>query len=280
MIVRAGYDIAFHCQQQTPMVLMLSVHPSRQGDLLSEHRIELSDGLASRNYIDTFGNLCTRLVAPSGLLEVRNEFLIQDSGLPDVVVPEARQLEIDELPDDTLRFLMGSRYCDTEKLSDLAWSLFGNIDGGWRRVQAICDYVHAHIEFGYHHARGDRTASEGHAEQRGVCRDFAHLAVTLCRCMNIPARYCTGYLGDIGVPRDPAPMDFSAWFEAYLGGCWFTFDARHNHPRVGRIVIAQGRDAADVAISTGFGFTQLARFTVITEEVADGERSSFDMAAA
>jgi transglutaminase-like putative cysteine protease len=147
-------------------------------------------------------------------------------------------------------------------------------------VQAICDYVHARTEFGYHHARGDRTASEGHAEQRGVCRDFAHLAVTLCRCMNIPARYCTGYLGDIGVPRDPAQMDFSAWFEAYLDGCWFTFDARHNHPRVGRIVIAQGRDAADVAISTGFGFTQLARFTVVTEEVADGERSSFDMAAA
>jgi transglutaminase-like putative cysteine protease len=280
VIIRAGYDIAFHCQQQTPMVLMLSVHPSRQGDLLSEHRIELSGGIASRDYIDTFGNVCTRLVAPAGLFEVRNEFRIWDSGLPDTVAPEARQLPIDELPDETLRFLMGSRYCDTEKLSDLAWSLFGGIEGGRQRVQAICDYVHAHIEFGYHHARCDRTASEGHAERRGVCRDFAHLAITLCRCMNIPARYCTGYLGDIGVPRDPAPMDFSAWFEAYLEGCRFTFDARHNRPRIGRIVIAHGRDAADVAISTGFGFAQLAQFTVVTHEVADGELPSFDVAAA
>jgi transglutaminase-like putative cysteine protease len=280
VIIRAGYNIAFHCQQPTPMVLMLSVHPSRQRDLLSKHHIELSDGLASRDYIDTFGNVCTRLVAPSGLLEVRNEFLIRDSGLPDVIAPEARQLAIDALPNETLRFLMGSRYCDTEKLSDLAWSLFGDIEGGWQRVQAICDYVHGHIEFGYHYARCDRTASEGHTEQRGVCRDFAHLAVTLCRCMNIPARYCTGYLGDIGVPRDPAPMDFSAWFEAYLDGRWFTFDARHNHPRIGRVVVARGRDAADVAISTGFGFAQLARFTVITDEVADGERPSLDMAAA
>ena len=277
MIIRAGYDIAFHCQQETPMVLMLSVHPSRQGDLLSEHRIQLSSGqpsnaqpsnaIASRDYRDSFGNVCTRLVAPAGLLEIRNEFLIRDAGLPDEVAPGARQLAIDELPDETLRYLMGSRYCDTQKLSDLAWSLFADIVDGWQKVQAICDYVHGHLEFGYHHARNDRTASEGHAERRGVCRDFAHLAVTLCRCINIPARYCTGYLGDIGVPRDPAPMDFSAWFEAYLGGRWYTFDARHNHPRIGRIVIARGRDAADVAISTGFGLTQLARFSVITDEV-------------
>ena len=174
---------------------------------------------------------------------------------------------------------MGSRYCDTQKLSDLAWSRFGAIEGGWQKVQAICDYVHGHLEFGYHHARNDRTASEGHAERRGVCRDFAHLAVTLCRCMNIPARYCTGYLGDIGVPRDPAPMDFSAWFEVYLDGRWYTFDARHNHPRIGRIVIARGRDAADVAISTGFGFTQLSRFSVITDEVEEA-RQAFGMAAA
>ena len=279
MIIRAGYDIAFHCQQETPMVLMLSVHPSRQADLLSEHIARLSNDIASRDYVDSFGNVCTRLVAPPGLLEVRNQFLIRDGGLPDEVAPHARQLAVDELPDDTLRHLMGSRYCDTQKLSDLAWSLFAGIEGGWQKVQAICDYVHDHLEFGYHHARCDRTASEGHAERRGVCRDFAHLAVTLCRCMNIPARYCTGYLGDIGVPRDPAPMDFSAWFEAYLGGRWYTFDARHNHPRIGRIVIARGRDAADVAISTGFGVTQLVRFAVITEEVKEA-RSEFDIAAA
>jgi len=279
LIIRAGYDIAFHCQQETPMVLMLSVHPSRQADLLSEHIVRLSNDIASRDYVDSFGNVCTRLVAPPGLFEVRNQFLIRDSGLPDEAAPHARQLAVDELPDDTLRYLMGSRYCDTQKLSELAWSLFTGIEGGWQKVQAICDYVHDHLEFGYHHARCDRTASEGHAERRGVCRDFAHLAVTLCRCMNIPARYCTGYLGDIGVPRDPAPMDFSAWFEAYLGGRWYTFDARHNHPRIGRIVIARGRDAADVAISTGFGFTELVRFSVVTEEVEEA-RSEFDIAAA
>ena len=280
MIIRAGYDIAFHCQQATPMVLMLSVHPSRQADLLSPHQIRLSNGVAARDYLDSFGNVCTRLVAPPGLLEIRNEFLIRDSGLADEVAADARQLAVDELPDNTLLYLMGSRYCDTQKLSDLAWSRFGGIEGGWQRVQAICDYVHRHLEFGYHHARCDRTASEAHAERRGVCRDFAHLAATLCRCMNIPARYCTGYLGDIGVPRDPAPMDFSAWFEAYLDGRWFTFDARHNRPRIGRIVIARGRDAADVAISTGFGVAQLARFRVITEEVAEEALPTFDMAAA
>jgi len=185
------------------------------------------------------------------------------------VVPNAAQVPLQELPDGALVYLLGSRYCDTQKLTDLAWSMFGSISGGWQRVQAICNYVHHRIKFGYHFARNDRTADEAHEERDGVCRDFAHLAVTLCRCMNIPARYCTGYLGDIGVPRDPAPMDFSAWFEVYLDGRWYTFDARHNHPRIGRIVIARGRDAADVAISTTFGSAQLVRFTVMTEEVRE-----------
>jgi transglutaminase-like putative cysteine protease len=265
--IRAGYDIAFQCFQQTPMVLMLSIEPARLGDLLSEHRIHFSPDVASRDYVDMFGNTCTRIVAPPGLLEIRNEFLIADSGLPEEVAPQARQLEVGALPDEVLIYLLGSRYCDTEKLSNLAWSLFGGITAGWQRVQAICDYAHDRISFGYHHARSDRTASEGHEERIGVCRDFAHLAVTLCRCMNIPARYCTGYLGDIGVPIDPAPMDFSAWFEVYLDGRWFSFDARHNHPRIGRIVMARGRDAADVAISTNFGGVQLVRFSVVTDEV-------------
>jgi transglutaminase-like putative cysteine protease len=251
------------------MTLMLSVHPSRQQHIVGEHRIRFSPDVAARDYIDMFGNVCTRIVAPPGGIEISNEFLIEDSGLPDPVVPGARQLPVAELPDDALIYLIGSRYCDTDKLSNLAWSLFGQINSGWERVQAICDYAHARIEFGYHHARSDRTASEGNFERIGVCRDFAHLAVTLCRCMNIPARYCTGYLGDIGVPRDPAPMDFSAWFEVYLDGRWYTFDARHNHPRIGRIVIARGRDAADVAISTSFGPAQLAKFEVITDEVPD-----------
>ena len=267
MQIRAGYDIAFQCFQETPTVLMLSIEPGRVPDLLSEHRIRFSPDIPSRDYVDMFGNTCTRIIAPPGLIEIRNDFIISDSGLPDEVAPDARQLDVGDLPDDVLIYLLGSRYCDTQKLSDLAWSMFGGTTPGWQRVQAICDYAHERISFGYHHARCDRTASEGHQEQVGVCRDFAHLAVTLCRCMNIPARYCTGYLGDIGVPVDPAPMDFSAWFEVYLDGRWFTFDARHNHPRIGRIVMARGRDAADVAISTSFGAAQLVRFSVITEEV-------------
>ncbi len=266
MKIRAGYDIAFNCVQQVPILLLLSVHPSRQRDLLTEHVIRFSPDVEARDFRDAFGNICTRLVSPPGILEVRNEFLISDTGLPDEVNYQAEQWPVGDLPDEALIYLLGSRYCDTQKLLDHAWSMFGGIHG-WQRVQAICNYVHDRIEFGYHHARCDRTASEGHEERIGVCRDFAHLAVTLCRCMNIPARYCTGYLGDIGVPRDPAPMDFSAWFEVFLAGRWYTFDARHNHPRIGRIVVARGRDAADVAISTAFGSAALTRFNIITEEV-------------
>jgi transglutaminase-like putative cysteine protease len=252
------------------MILMLSIEPARLPDLLSEHAIRFSPDIPSTDYVDVFGNTCTRIIAPAGLIEIRNGFLIADSGLPDAVAPDARQQDIGDLPDDVLIYLLGSRYCDIEKLSNLAWSLFSGTEPGWRRVQAICDYVHDRLVFGYQHARADRTASEGHEERIGVCRDFAHLAVSLCRCMNIPARYCTGYLGDIGVPRDPAPMDFSAWFEVWLDGRWYTFDARHNHPRIGRIVMARGRDAADVAISTSFGAAQLVRFSVITDEVESG----------
>jgi transglutaminase-like putative cysteine protease len=253
------------------MVFMLTVHPSRQADLLTDHAIRVSPNVLVRDYQDMFGNVCTRLVAPAGLIEIRTEFIIKDSGLPDAIVPQAVQVPLPQLPNDVLMYLLGSRYCDTQKLTDFAWSTFGHINGGWQRVQAICDYVHDRIQFGYHFARSDRTASEGHQERIGVCRDFAHLAIALSRCMNIPSRYCTGYLGDIGVPADPAPMDFSAWFEAYVGGEWYTFDARHNHPRIGRIVIARGRDAADVAISTSFGPTQLTRFAVITEEVLSSD---------
>jgi len=214
-----------------------------------------------------FGNICTRVTAGPGQVRFSSTFDILDSGRPDEVLASARQHTIDELPDDALIYLLGSRYCDTQKLSDFAWQTFGNSTTGWDRVQAICDFVHNHIKFGYRYARDDRTAFDAHQERVGVCRDFTHLAVALCRCMNIPARYCTGYLGDIGVPPDPAPMDFSAWFEVFLEGRWFTFDARHNRPRIGRVVIARGRDAADVAISTSFGPTRLATFKVITEEV-------------
>jgi transglutaminase-like putative cysteine protease len=267
MKICAGYDIAFTVFQPTPMILMLSVHPSRMKDLLTNPRILTEPHLPLREYRDMFGNICTRVNAGPGQVRFSSTFDILDSGRPDEVLASARQHPIDELPDDALIYLLGSRYCDTQKLSDFAWQTFGNSKTGWDRVQAICDFVHNHIKFGYCYARDDRTAFDAHHERVGVCRDFTHLAVALCRCMNIPARYCTGYLGDIGVPPDPAPMDFSAWFEVFLEGRWFTFDARHIRPRIGRVVIALGRDAADVAISTSFGPTRLATFKVITEEV-------------
>lgn len=258
------------------MLLMLTVHPSRRSDLLSDDKLELSPKVEVRVFRDVFGNICTRLVAPTGLFEIRSDFVVADSGRPDLVVPDAKQWPVEALPDDALPYLLGSRYCDTQKLADQAWSLFGKVQAGWPRAQAIRQYVHDRLQFGYHHARDDRTAWEGHEERVGVCRDFAHLAITLCRCMNIPARYCTGYLGDIGVPPDPAPMDFNAWFEVFLGGRWYVLDARHNRPRIGRIIIARGRDAADVAISTAFGPARLVRFKVITEQVPERCVSAYD----
>jgi transglutaminase-like putative cysteine protease len=267
MQIRAGYEIVYECPQPTPMILMLTVHPSRQPDLTTPHRIMFDPPVTARDYLDSFGNACTRIVAPAGRIAISSDFIIQDSGAPDAVAPEAAQLPVEQLPDDVLIYLLGSRYCDTDHLTNTAWSLFGATPMGWARVQAICDYVHERLSFGYHHASASRTAWDGFNEQRGVCRDFAHLAITLCRCMNIPARYCTGYLGDIGVPAVPDPMDFSAWFEVYLGGRWHTFDARHNTPRIGRILVARGRDATDVALSTAFGTARLAAFKVVTDEI-------------
>ena len=249
------------------MLLTVHVRPEREADLETPEKLTLSPSVPYRTYRDGFGNHCTRLVAPAGVLRLSNSFVIRDSGVQESLPWGVGQAEVDDLPDDVLLFLLGSRYCDTDRLATLAWKLFGQIAPGWPRAQAILNYTHSRIQFGYQHARADRTASEGHAERKGVCRDFAHLAITLCRCMNIPARYCTGYLGDIGVPRDPAPMDFSAWFEVYLGGAWHTLDARHNAPRIGRILMARGRDATDAAISTAFGAAKLLQFDVVTEEV-------------
>jgi transglutaminase-like putative cysteine protease len=265
--IRAGYDISYDCPQPTPMLLALSVHPSRMDDVIGPHQIFFDPPIGATEYRDGFGNICHRIVAPAGRLRISAHFSVRDSGAQDAYVPEAIQHPVQDLPDDVLVFLLGSRYCETDRLTQLAWSLFGHAPTGWGRVQAICDYVHNRIEFGYHHADPTRGAASGNIEQRGVCRDFAHLAVTLCRCMNIPARYCTGYLGDIGVPLVDAPMDFSAWFEAYLGGHWHTFDARHNFPRIGRILMARGRDATDVALSTIFGPSTLTEFNIVTDEV-------------
>lgn len=267
MILRIGYELVFSCTQPTPTILMLNVHYTRVSDLLAPDHVLTEPSLAMTGYRDSFGNWCTRVVLPIGRTKVKNTTAISDTGLPDVTVQNAQQTPVEKLPDETLVYLLGSRYCETEKLSEFAWKQFGATRPGWSRVAAICDFVHQHVEFGYDHARASKTAFEVFQEPNGVCRDFAHLAIALCRCMNIPARYCTGYLGDIGVPMSPAPMDFSGWFEAYLDG-WYTFDARHNVPRIGRVLIARGRDAADVAISTGFGVNVLESFWVQTDETS------------
>jgi transglutaminase-like putative cysteine protease len=267
MQIRAGYELVYDCPQPTPMLLMLSVHPSRSGDLLTPHEMSFDPPVDATHYRDGFNNVCTRIVAPAGRLKISSEFIVGDPGTPDVVVPEAEQHPVQELPDETLVYLLGSRYCETDRLSETAWSLFANAPRGWGRVQAICDYVHERVTFGYQFARPTKTAWEVFMERQGVCRDFAHLAVAFCRCMNIPARYCTGYLGDIGIEAVDEPMDFSAWFEVYLGGHWHTFDARHNKPRIGRILMGRGRDASDVAISTTFGPCILSSFRVITDEL-------------
>jgi transglutaminase-like putative cysteine protease len=267
MQIRVGFEIIYDCPQPTPMILTLNVHFTRVSDLVGRDDLVVDPAVPMAAYRDSFGNWCTRIVAPAGLTRISANALVNDSGAPDVIAPHAQQLAVQDLPEETLLFLLGSRYCETDRLSETAWNLFGQSPTGWGRVQAICDFVHRHITFGYEHARMTRTALEAFYDRTGVCRDYAHLAVAFCRCMNIPARYCTGYLGDIGVPPTTAPMDFAAWFEAFLDGHWYTFDARNNTPRIGRVLIARGRDASDVAISNTFGPNTLRSFTVRTDEV-------------
>ena len=267
MKIRCGFELEFESAHPSPMMLMLSVRPERHADLLTPEVLQASGGVAVHQYRDGFGNVCSRIMAPAGKVTVSSDFLLSDSGEPDPVVPDAVQHAVEDLPDEVLVYLLASRYCETDLMVEEAWRLFGATPLGWARVQAIVDYTHERITFGYPHARPTRTAREAHSERMGVCRDFAHLAVTLCRCMNIPARYVTGYLGDIGVAPVDAAMDFSAWFQVWLGGAWRTFDARHNKPRIGRVLMAVGRDATDVALSTTFGTNTLTGFKVITEEV-------------
>ncbi|TVV69965.1 transglutaminase-like domain-containing protein [Sphingomonas solaris] len=275
MLIRAGFDIEFATDTPSAMLALLNIHPSRNRDLRTPHRIETSREVPTYDYVDDFGNLCTRLTVPAGGLSLHADFIIEDSGFVDRRAPDVPVTPVDELPENVLGFLLGSRYCETQHLMQAAWGMFGHIQSARGRVEAIVDFVHNHITFGYQFARGDRTAWNGYQERVGVCRDFAHLAVTLCRCMNIPARYCTGYLGDIGVPVVDAPMDFSAWFDVFVGGDWYTYDARHNQPRIGRILMARGRDATDTALTTVFGPAWLKRFEVTTYEVSADELARF-----
>jgi transglutaminase-like putative cysteine protease len=268
MFIRLGYDIEFAIPAPVAMVAMLSVHPSRAADLRAPDEVGIEPAVSLTDYMDGFGNRCTRFVAPRGTLRLSNTTLIEDSGHPDAVSPNAREHPVGELPNDTLTYLLNSRYCEVDRLSNVAAELFGQVAPGWGRVQAICDWVNAKVRFGYQHARPTRTALDVFTDRVGVCRDYQHLAIAFCRALNIPARYATGYLGDIGVPL-VLPMDFSAWFEVYLESQWWVFDARNNMPRIGRVLMATGRDASDVAITTSFGAANLTRFNVIADEVPD-----------
>ena len=274
MKIRAGFELLYDCPQPTPMILQVSVHPSRQADLISWDGLQVSPPIPANTYHDTFGNFCHVIHAPAGRLTLSTDFMVQDSGQLDPYVPGAMAHPLEELPAETLIFLLGSRYCETDRLSDLAWSTFGHLPKDWGLVQAICDFAHERITFGYEHASPTKTAFDAYTERRGVCRDYAHLAIALCRCMNVPARYCTGYLGDMGTEPPYGPGDFAAWFEAYLGGRWHIFDPRNNVPRIGRILMARGRDATDVAMVTSFGPCTLAGFKVFTDEVAEAKATA------
>src|SRR6266567_3976328 len=267
MEIKVGFEITYAAAQPTPMVIMLNIHPSRQADIIGKETVVAEPDVSIRFYHDGFGNVCGRLVAPAGGVTLKGSALVRDTGLPDEVMPSAQQIPIEQLPNELMLYLMPSRYCETDKLTDIAWSLFGKKEAGWKRVAAITEFVHNHVTFGYKHAHHMKSAHDVYKQKAGVCRDFAHLALTFCRCMGIPARYCTGYMGDIGIPPDPSPMDFSGWFQVWLSGKWFTFDARHNTPRIGRILMGTGRDAADVALSTSFGRMELKKFEVVSDEV-------------
>ncbi|MGA2882260.1 MAG: transglutaminase family protein [Bryobacteraceae bacterium] len=269
MLIQVGYELVFDCVQETPMILMVNIHYSRASDIVSPDLLTTDPLTQVTSYRDRFGNWCSRIVAPIGKIRLKGMGVIRDSGQPERLATSAQQVALQDLPEDTLVFLMGSRYCETDLLSNVAWAQFGQTPLGGPRVQAICDFVHDHITFNYQNARPTRTAWEAFNERTGVCRDFTHLAVAFCRAMNIPARYCTGYLGDMGQPPPYGAMDFAAWMEVYLDGGWQTFDPRNNAPRIGRTLIAQGRDAADVAITTTFGPCTLESFQVWTDEIAE-----------
>ncbi|MCP3440649.1 transglutaminase family protein [Bradyrhizobium sp. CCGUVB14] len=267
MKIRVGFEMIYDFPQPTPLIAVVGTHFTRASDIVLPDHLVSEPSVPITPYRDGFGNWCSRLVAPAGRMRLTADGTVRDSGVPDVIVPSARQHAVEDLPSDTIVYLLGSRYVETDRLTDVAWKLFERTAPGWARVKAICDFVHDHIAFGYEHARSTKTAWEVFNEGKGVCRDYAHLAIAFCRCMNIPARYCTGYLGDIGMEPPYAAGDFAGWFEAYIGGRWYTFDPRNNIPRIGRVLIAQGRDAADVPITQTFGPNTLLSFKVWTDEL-------------
>jgi len=277
MLIRFGFEISIACNAPVPMLLALSTHSQFAGRLIGVDRVRTVPEIPTEEYLDVYGNRITRIVAPAGELTLWSDCVAEVDGVADPVVPQARQFAVEELPSPTLTFLTASRYCESDELSGIAWQLFGGTQPGWPRVQAICDFVHEHATFGYQFGRPTKSAHDVYQERTGVCRDFAHLAVALCRAMNIPARYASGYLGDIGVPPS-GPGDFCAWFEVFLEGQWYTFDARYNIPRIGRILMVRGSDAADVAMMTSFGDYALTGFRIWADEIA-GQACDADILA-
>lgn len=268
MLIQIGFDIALRVTTPTALLYALRVHPSFEKDLVAPENIRIEPFVPVQEYKDLFGNRCGRIAVDAGLIRFTNNAVIRSNGELNAIAPDADYTDVRDLPLDTLPFIMPSRYCEADsELLTLAWNQFGNVRGGWNKVQAICDFVHNRLRFDYQLARSNRTALESYREMTGVCRDFTHLAITLCRCLNIPARYVTGYLGDIGVPQDPAPMDFSAWFQAFVAGRWYTFDPRHNTRRIGMIPMAIGKDAADCALTTVFGLHTIENFQIVTQQI-------------
>jgi transglutaminase-like putative cysteine protease len=279
MRIRFGYDISYNAVINTPMIMLLTAQPDASQRLIQHDAMTVEPYLPSATYLDAFGNTCTRFICSGGVVRLRADGVLEDSGLPEPAVWDAPEVPVASLPPETLMYLLSSRYCETDLLMTDAWWLFGHLVPGWSRVQAICDFVNQHVTFGYQYAHHTKTAHDTFLQRQGVCRDMAHLAITFCRCLNIPARYCTSYLGDIGVPPVDAPMDFAASMEVYLGGAWHRFDPRNNARRIGRLLIARGRDAADVAFSTSFGGSSLRSFRVWTDELPEQQRNSWSVAA-
>jgi transglutaminase-like putative cysteine protease len=275
LFIRIGYEIVIESKADTVLILALSPHSSFSGRIIGSDEVQVDPGLPLETFLDTFGNRLTRLRAPAGRLKLWSDCIVEVDGAPDPYDWTAVQHDVGDLPPETLQFLTPSRYCDSDLLAPEALRLFGSTEPGWARVQAICNHVHSHLTFGYGFGRPSKTASDAHREKTGVCRDFAHLAIAFCRAMSIPARYASGYLGDIGVPPS-GPGDFCAWFEVYVGGRWYTFDARYNTPRIGRVLMVRGRDAADGAMITSFGAYDMKEFHVWTNEVR-GEPTAEDL---
>lgn len=269
MRIGFGCELGYDFDQPTPLIARLDAYPDRPGLRAGADVLTVTPPVPVERFADAFGNRCCRFVAPAGAVTLRVDAVRDDGAARDPVVPDAVQHPVEDLPIETLPFLVASRYCESDLLSNEAWRLFAHIPAGWARAQAVCDYVHGHISFGYGYSNVDRTAADALAVGRGVCRDYAHLAVAFCRALNMPARYCTGYLSFIGEPEPHPPGDFAAWTEVYLGGAWHVFDPRNNAPRRGRILVARGRDAADVPLTHTFGPNTLTRFDVWAEAEPD-----------